>query len=195
MVALRVDIGCASDATDTIQNVACDPRTGALDVLRAALLVLAPLAAVAGAVWALFVGGRALWLGGGLALVLVMAAGDVGGAMTPDEQVPRITELSAERSGRSLGVELSLTREALVLLDLGSTDRKPLSVSENGRRVAPRAAGGFGGGYLLGPGNHRLKVAAPASARVVRAEAILPGAGNQRDRWRGLVQVRVRASR
>lgn len=192
VVALRLDIGCSSDATDAIQNVACDPRTGALDVLRVALLVLAPLAALGGAVCAFVRGGRrALMLGGGLALVLVMAAGDVGGAMTPEERVPRIAGLSAERSGGSLAVELSLTREALVLLDLGSMDRRPRSVSETGRPVGPRVAGGFGPGYLLGPGSHRLTLAAPAGARVVRAEAILPGAGNQRDRTRGAVQVDV----
>ncbi|HZI90858.1 MAG TPA: hypothetical protein VFD31_04415 [Thermoleophilaceae bacterium] len=192
LVAVRLDLGCSSDASDTIQNVACDPRTGALDVLRVALLVLAPLAALGGAVCAFVRGGRrALMLGGGLALVLVMAAGDVGGAMTPEERVPRIEGLSAERSGGSLVVELSLTREALVLLDLGSMDRRPRSVSENGRPVDPRVAGGFGPGYLLGPGSHRLTLAAPAGARMVRAEAILPGAGNQRDRSRGVVRVHV----
>ena len=194
LLALRLDIGCSSDATDAIQNVACDPRTGALDVLRAALLVLAPVAALAGAIWALIRGGRrALLLGGGVALVLVMGAADVGGAMAPEEQVPRIAGLSAERSAGSLSVDLSLTHEALVLLDFGSTDRRPLLVSENGRPAAPRVAGGFGPGYLLGPGGHRLTVAAPVSARVLRAEAILPGAGNQRDRSRGAVQVRVAA--
>jgi len=194
IVALRLDIGCSSDATDAIQNVACDPRTGALDVLRTTLLVLAPVAALVGAAWALVRGGRrALRLGAAAALVLVMGAADVGGAMAPEEQVPRIAGLSAERSAGSLSVDLSLTHRALVLLDFGSTDRRPLLVSENGRPAAPRVAGGFGPGYLLGPGDHRLTVAAPVSARVLRAEAILPGAGNQRDRSRGAVQVRVAA--
>lgn len=192
VVALRLDIGCASDATDAIQNVTCDPRTGALDVLRGALLVLAPLAALAGAIWALARGGRrALLFGGGLALTLVMAAGDVGGAMTPDEQVPRLAELSAERSNGSLVVELSVTGEALVLLDYGSTGRRPRSVSEGGRPLEPSFAGGFGPGYLLGPGKHRLVLKSPTGVRVVRAEAILPGAGNQRDRSRGPRQVDV----
>ncbi len=186
VVALRLDIGCTGDATDAVQNVACDPRTGPLDVLRAALLVLAPLAALVGAVWALRgEGRRALRLGGGLAFALVMAAGDVGGAMTPNAEVPRIAGLSAERSRGALVVELALTGEALVVLDLGTTDRPPGLVSEAGRRVRPRVAGGFGPGYLLGPGRHRLTVTVPAGARVVRAEAILPGAGNQRDRTRG----------
>ena len=190
VIALRMDIGCSSDASDAIQNVACDPRTGALDVLRAVLLVLAPLAALAGAVWALRgAGRRALKLGGALALLLVMAAGDVGGAMTPEDEVPRIRDLAAERSGGSVAVELTLTGKALVLLDLGSSDRRPRSVSENGRPVRSRVAGGFGPGSLLGPGEHRLTLDVPAGARVVRAEAILPGAGNQRDRTRGPVHV------
>jgi len=192
LIALRLDLGCSSDATDVIQNVACDPRTGALDVLRGALLVLAPVAALVGAVWALIRGGRrALLLGGGVALMLVIGAADVGGAMTPEKQVPRITGLTAEGAGGSLAVEVSLTDEALVLLDHGPFDRRPRSVSVDGRAAVPRLAGGFGPGYLLGPGSHRLSLAAPADARVVRAEAILPGAGNQRDRSRGAVQVAI----
>jgi len=192
LVALRLNIGCSSDATDAIQNVACDPRTGALDVLRGALLVLAPVAALIGAVSALIRGGRrALLLGGGVALMLVMGAGDVGGAMTPEKRVPRITALTAEDAGGSLAVEVSLTDEALVLLDYGSSDRRPRSASVDGRPADPRLAGGFGPGYLLGPGRHRLTLPAPASARAIRAEAILPGAGNQRDRSRGTVQVAI----
>ena len=194
LLALRLDIGCSSDATDAIQNVACDPRTGALDVLRAALLVLAPVAALAGAIWALIRGGRrALLLGGGVALVLVMGAADVGGAMTPDKEVPRIEGLKAQHAGGSLAVELSLTGDALVLLDYGSSDRRVRAVSERGRPLDPRVAGGFGPGYLLGPGKHRLMVEAPAGRRILRAEAILPGAGNQRDRSRGPVHRRPSA--
>lgn len=196
VLALRMDIGCSSDASDAIQNVACDPRTGALDVLRAVFLVLAPLAALAGAVWALARGGRrALTLGGGLALMLVMAAGDVGGAMTPEEEVPRVEAVSAARASEAIEVELSLTSEALVLLDFGTSERRPRLVSEDGRRVRPVVAGGFGPGYLLGPGRHRLELDAPIGARVVRAEAILPGAGNQRDRTRGPVQVALAPAR
>lgn len=192
LIAMRLDIGCSSDATDAIQNVACDPRTGALDVLRVALLVLAPVAALAGAVWALVRGERrALVLGGAVALVLVMGAADVGGAMTPQEQVPRIEGLTAQRVGGSLAVELSLTRDALVLLDYGSSDRRPPAVSVDGRPADPRLAGGFGPGYLLGPGRHRVTLEAPASVRAIRAEAILPGAGNQRDRSWGSVQVSI----
>jgi hypothetical protein len=191
-VALRLDLGCTSDATDAIQNVTCDPRTGALDVLRGVLLALAPLAALAGTVWAVLRGGRrALRWGGGLGLILIMAAGDVGGAMTPEEQVPHIERLSAYPSRGAIAVELSVTREALVLLDFGASGRRPRSVSERGRPLAPRAAGGFSQGYLLAPGEHRLRVDAPRGARAIRAEAILPGAGNQRDRTRGPVQVPV----
>jgi hypothetical protein len=193
VIVLRMDIGCSSDASDAIQNVACDPRTGVLDMLRAALLVLAPLAAFAGAAWALARGGRrALTLGGGLALMLLMAAGDVGGAMTPEEEVPRVEELTAERSGGSVAVALSLTGDSLLLIDFGSSNSRPLSVSKEGRRLPPRVEAGFGPGYLLEKGRHRLTVAAPTSARAVRAEAILPGAGNQRDRSRGVKVERLR---
>lgn len=193
LVAVRLDLGCSSDASDAIQNVACDPRTGALDILRVIFLGLAPAAAVVGAVAALARGQRRpLALGAGLALMLVMAAGDVGGAQTPDAAVPRIDRMAAERSGQSVALDLSLTGEALVLLDFGSAERRPRAVSESGRPADPRVAGGFGPGYLLGPGRHRLRIDAPARGQVVRAEAILPGDGNQRDRSRGVVQARIR---
>jgi len=194
VVALRLDLGCSTDATDAIQNVTCDPRTGPLDVFRAALLVLAPVAALTGALWALIHGRRrALLLGASAALILVMGAADVGGAMTPEEDVPRVEGLTAQRAGGSLAVDVSLTGDSLLLLDYGSSDRRPRSVSEDAKALEPRVAAGFGPGYLLGKGEHRLIVEGPAPGRTFRAEAILPGAGNQRDRSRGAVHIRVPA--
>ena len=119
--------------------MACDPRTGALDVLRAVLLVLAPWRrwpAPCGP-WCAAAAARCCWAAA-LALMLVMAAGRRGrGDDARRTRCRASSGLAAERSGGSVAVDLSLTGEALLLLDFGSADRLPLvGVGDGPARVS-----------------------------------------------------------